>query len=244
MSKDAAGSLAFYPKVTGWNTQKMEGMDYTMWTSGGAPIGGLMQLPDAAAQMGAPTHWTGYMTVNSLEETLARATAKGAQTLVPPTDILNHGRFATFMDPQGAAIALYSWPDAPQDQPPQPANANFSWAELYTSDLEAAWAFYSELFGWTSSEDTDMGPAGKYRLFSAEEGKHLGGLMKRPPEMPVSAWTYYVSVPNLDSALAAAKDGGAQVLNRPMAVPGGDWIAQLMDPQGGMFALHSRPAGK
>jgi uncharacterized protein len=29
-------------------------------------------------------------------------------------------------------------------------------------------------------------------------------------------------------------------MNGPMDVPGGDRIAQCMDPQGGMFAVHSR----
>jgi predicted enzyme related to lactoylglutathione lyase len=33
---------------------------------------------------------------------------------------------------------------------------------------------------------------------------------------------------------------GGQVLNGPMEVPGGDIIAQCMDPQGAAFALHSK----
>ena len=31
--------------------------------------------------------------------------------------------------------------------------------------------------------------------------------------------------------------GGGTVLNGPMAVPGGGWIIQALDPQGAMFAL-------
>jgi predicted enzyme related to lactoylglutathione lyase len=33
---------------------------------------------------------------------------------------------------------------------------------------------------------------------------------------------------------------GAKVINGPMEVPGGDWIVQGLDPQGAMFALHSK----
>ena len=38
----------------------------------------------------------------------------------------------------------------------------------------------------------------------------------------------------------ASRDGGGQVLNGPMEVPGGGWIVQCMDPQGAMFALVGR----
>jgi predicted enzyme related to lactoylglutathione lyase len=34
------------------------------------------------------------------------------------------------------------------------------------------------------------------------------------------------------------KAGGGQVLNGPMDIPGGDRIAQCLDPQGAAFALH------
>ena len=34
-------------------------------------------------------------------------------------------------------------------------------------------------------------------------------------------------------------EGGAQVLNGPMEVPGGAWIVQARDPQGAAFAMVS-----
>jgi hypothetical protein len=42
----------------------------------------------------------------------------------------------------------------------------------------------------------------------------------------------------LDAALTRVRDGGGQVLNGPKEVPGGDRIAQCVDPQGAAFALH------
>jgi predicted enzyme related to lactoylglutathione lyase len=35
------------------------------------------------------------------------------------------------------------------------------------------------------------------------------------------------------------KELGGTVLNGPMEVPGGDMVAQCLDPQGAAFALHS-----
>jgi len=54
-------------------------------------------------------------------------------------------------------------------------------------------------------------------------------------------WLYYTEVPDLESAIARAKKGGATVMNGPMDVPGGGRIAQLMDPQQAAFALHQAP---
>jgi predicted enzyme related to lactoylglutathione lyase len=52
-------------------------------------------------------------------------------------------------------------------------------------------------------------------------------------------WLYYISVDDVTSAVAKVKELGGQVVNGPTEVPGGDLIAQCLDPQGALFALHS-----
>ncbi len=52
------------------------------------------------------------------------------------------------------------------------------------------------------------------------------------------SWLMYVKVLDLDASLAAVTSGGGQVLMGPMEIPGGDRIAQCLDPQGAAFALH------
>lgn len=49
-------------------------------------------------------------------------------------------------------------------------------------------------------------------------------------------------VSDAKAAAAAATANGGKIINGPVEVPGGDWIAQGMDPQGAMFSLHSRKA--
>src|SRR6185295_18132627 len=51
-------------------------------------------------------------------------------------------------------------------------------------------------------------------------------------------WVCYVTVPNLERAVEQAKDGRGSLLLGPQDVPGGERIAQLMDPHGAFFALH------
>ena len=51
-------------------------------------------------------------------------------------------------------------------------------------------------------------------------------------------WLAYVTVPDVEAVAAKVTALGGQVLNGPMDVPGGDTIAQCLDPQGAAFALH------
>jgi predicted enzyme related to lactoylglutathione lyase len=55
-------------------------------------------------------------------------------------------------------------------------------------------------------------------------------------------WLHYIQVDSADRAAERVTANGGKVLNGPMEVPGGDRIAQYLDPQGGAFAVHSRKA--
>ncbi|MBI2566038.1 MAG: VOC family protein [Candidatus Schekmanbacteria bacterium] len=243
MTTDLQAAKAFYGEVIGWGTQDWEGpMTYSMWTASGVPIGGLMALPNDLKQAGAPPHWLGYVGTPDVDRTASAATAAGAHVLVPPTDIPEVGRFAVLADPQGAAIALFT--PTPGDQPGECSSplGHVSWHELSTTNWESAFAFYSALFGWNKTEAMDMGEGGMYQMYGVGE-KTLGGMYNKPADMPAPPyWLYYVTVADINDAVEAVKRLGGQVLNGPMEVPGGDLVAQCMDPQGAAFALHASPA--
>jgi uncharacterized protein len=235
MTGDEKAAQTFYSKIVGWGTQTWPGpTPYTMWTAGQTPIGGVMKNPSPG-----PGHWLGYVSVPDVDASIAQATSMGASTHVPGTDIPEVGRFAVIEDPQGAAIALFT----PKNQQPDgpPGAGQFSWHELATTDYRAASHFYNSLFGWETLAEHDMGPMGIYLVFG-REGQQLGGMFNKPASMPVPPhWLYYINVDNADRVADLVKANGGQILNGPMDVPGGDRIAQCMDPQGVAFAVHSRP---
>ncbi|MGZ5427427.1 MAG: VOC family protein, partial [Thermoanaerobaculia bacterium] len=105
-TSDTVKAEAFYTALFGWaaKTGSDGGMTYTEWLFGGAPIGGMMALPEGAE---APPHWLAYFAAADCDATAARAASLGAKTYVPPTDIPGTGRFAVFADPQGATFAIY-----------------------------------------------------------------------------------------------------------------------------------------
>ncbi len=237
MTTDPSGAVPFYGAVAGWGTTTWAGpMPYTMWTVGGQPLGGIMQLPPGA---GAPPHWLGYIGTPDADALVANAQRLGGTVLVKATDIPTVGRYAVLQDPQGASFAIYTPASASPDPGTPPPVGHFSWHELTTTDPEAAARFYVELFGWERLGEHDMGPMGVYRLLG-RNGQQEIGMFNQPPEMPGGpAWLHYVRVPSADEAASAAKAHGGQVLNGPMDVPGGGRIAQCLDPQGAMVAVHA-----
>lgn len=102
---DAAGS--FYTQLFNWTAETTPmgpGMVYTVFKRSNQPLAGMMAI---TKDMGpVPPNWMVYFAVDDCDQRAKLAEKLGAKTLVPPTDIPNTGRFATFMDPQGAAFAI------------------------------------------------------------------------------------------------------------------------------------------
>jgi uncharacterized protein len=247
LTTDPKAAIAFYSDVVGWKTQAWENGDYTMWVGSQGPLGGVSVLPEAAKQMGAPPYWQANVEVADVDRSMVLAKERGGKILVQPQDVPTVGRFCVIADPQGAAIALFT-PASAMTSHDSSKPGEFSWHELMTSDHEAAFRFYQELFGWERLGEFDMGAAmGKYLLWG-RGAKQLGGMMTMPKEMKTPdgktvppSWMYYVTTDDLDAALGRAKAKDVRVLNGPMEVPGGQRIVQLMDPQGAAFALVTPP---
>ena len=240
MTSDPDAAVSFYGEVVGWGTQLWEGeTPYTMWTNGETPLGGVMNLPEDAKKAGAPPHWIAYIATPDIDATVAKAKGLGAQVYHGPQDIPEVGSFAILADPQGAVFAVYtSKSDVPAEEPSK--EGEFSWHELATTDYEAGFDFYSELFGWQKTDAMDMGEAGIYQMYGRTSDVPLGGMFTKPDEMPGPPfWLFYVKVDDVNRVVERVKKYGGQVLNGPMEVPGGDWIAQCCDPQGAAFAIHS-----
>ncbi len=240
MTNDVDAAVRFYGTVVGWSVQDsgQPGMDYRLWAAGAEHVGGLMEIPADAAANGMRPGWFGYVNVVDVDDSVARITAAGGTTYMPPTDIPFIGRMAMVADPQGAAIyvmAPSSDCHGPSSSfaPGQPGHGG--WHELHTTDWQAALTFYGTQFGWAKSSAMDMGPLGTYLLFNAGD-EAIGGMMNSP-DFPRPMWLYYFNVDDIQAARARVNAAGGVVLLEPHEVPGGQWILQARDPQGAMFAL-------
>ena len=223
----------FYSKAVGWAKQAWEqDPSYTMFAAASGPLGASIESREDAP------HWRPYIGTLDVDETVATATRLGAKVLTPPTSLPNAGRFAVLEDPYGAKVGVHSSPTESRPETP-PVYGEFYWHELATTaDPVAAFAFYKELFGWDEVRQYDMGPMGVYLVFG-RNGRELGGVFDKGKQgLPGGGyWVGYVRVPSMEAAVATVKAERGTVLNGPMEVPSGDWIAQFSDPHGALFAV-------
>ena len=241
MTPNAAGAHEFYGKVVGWKTQPWESdPSYVMFAARSGPVGGVTETRSTTP------HWLPYIGTTDVDATVEAATRLGARVLTAPEPLPSGGRYAALADPQGAVFGVYSSGGSDSwsaDTTPQPGE--FSWHELATSVApNIAFAFYAALFDWDEINQHDMGSMGMYLVFG-RKGRQLGGMFdKGAAGQPGSAyWLGYVKVTDLEGTVERAKAARGSLLMGPMDVPGGDRVAQLMDPHGAFFALH-KPAGQ
>jgi predicted enzyme related to lactoylglutathione lyase len=239
---DPDAAQSFYAQITPWKTEPMEEIpNYTLWMNGGAPIGGMLPLSDASTERGVPPHWLAYVHVYDLDACVRQATALGGSVLTAPKEVPNVGCWAVIADPEGVAIGIYEPAniDAMRDRSSPPGQ--FSWHELMTNDYKKAFDFYRPLFHWETTSEYNMERLGIYHMFG-QKGEVLGGMFNRTADMPSPNWVSYIRVGDVKQAAESVTQAGGVVMNGPMVVPGGDWIAQCRDAQGATFALHAPTA--
>jgi len=239
------GAKSFYDAVVGWDIgPKLPGdMDYRMIVrSDGGNAGGVLRLSQDMADHGARPIWLGYIAVDDVDGIIAQIEAKGGKVQMPATDIPDVGRIAMVADPQGAPFyVMKPTPPAGDEEKvsdvfsvDQPQHVR--WNELSTTDPAAALEFYTSLFGWEKGDSMPMGEMGDYQFLN-HGGRMIGAIMPKMPDMPVSLWSYYIGVDDIDRAVAAINDKSGKVLNGPMEIPGGEFALNGMDPQGASFGL-------
>jgi len=235
---NATGAREFYGKTVGWTVQAWDkDPGYQMFAAKSGPLGAAIE--DRA---GTP-QWLAYIGTHDVDATAEAAERAGGRVQTAPADLPNGGRYAVLVDPQGATFGVHASATAPAPET-APGAGEFSWHELATSVApNAAFGFYAALFDWDLINEVDMGPMGMYLIFG-RSGRQLGGMFdKGAAGKPGAAyWLAYVSVSDLEGTVERAKAARGSVLMGPMDVPGGDRVAQLMDPYGAFFALH-KPAG-
>ena len=92
-----------------------------------------------------------------------------------------------------------------------------SWADLGTSDPDAAKAFYGALFGWEADDAGPVEETGGYAFFTLG-GRKVAGVGPLMSEGQPVAWSTYISTDDIDALTTRASDAGAMIVAEPMAV--------------------------
>ena len=117
----------------------------------------------------------------------------------------------------------------------------FSYADLQTSDLDAATNFYTDLFGWkTDDQPMSEDPADIYRMFT-KNGHPVCAAAKQRPEQAQAGvppmWNVYFTVDDVDLKAKEAEAAGGTVHAPPFDVFDAGRMAVISDPVGAFFCL-------
>jgi predicted enzyme related to lactoylglutathione lyase len=110
----------------------------------------------------------------------------------------------------------------------------FSWADLGTTDADAAKGFYAGLFGW-ETEGTPIPDDGVYTI-ARLGGRSAAAMYPAQPGQP-PAWMSYVTVEDVDEVTRRAVELGATAVQEPFDVMQAGRMSLLQDPTGAIFAL-------
>ena len=115
----------------------------------------------------------------------------------------------------------------------------FSWADVSTTDQEAAKTFYSGLFGW-QAEDLPVDENTSYSMMRLD-GKDVAAISPQQQQQRDAGvppmWNSYVTVDSADAAADKAGQLGATVHAGPFDVMEAGRMAVIQDPQGAFFMV-------
>ena len=116
------------------------------------------------------------------------------------------------------------------------------WADLFTTDPEAATKFYCGVFGWTAVTLEQKGRT--YTVFS-NAGRPVAGLAPRPKSKSKhpSRWINYVSVTDISATLARVKEAGGEVRAPARNFPDRGRQAIIADSEDSTLGLLESSAG-
>jgi predicted enzyme related to lactoylglutathione lyase len=239
MTPDPAGAAAFYGAVAGWTvTAPIPGdEDYRMiLRSDGGHAGAIKRHDHSPAPV-----WLAYLHTKDVDAACKTLEQLGGIVSKQPWTIPGAGRMAVVSDPWGAAFYLMA-PTPPPGQPDAVSDVfadkpqHMRWNQHWSPDAKAAATFYGDLVGWRQDGAMPM-PDGRSYLFVHAGDVAIGAMGDMLPEGRGPRWEFILGVDDIDRAVAAAIANGGTVDGKVNQVPGGDWSASVIDPQGARIGL-------
>jgi predicted enzyme related to lactoylglutathione lyase len=253
---DPEAAVSFYSGLFGWEFEDVmppgsEGK-YFIARLRGLDAAAVGSIPEGAPPMAM---WNTYIWVESADETASKVRDAGGTVAMEPFDVMNAGRMAVFMDPEGAAFCVW---EAREHKGAQIVNEHGSvnFNSLNTRNAEDAKRFYNSVFGWQTialGGDAEMWTLPGYGDYLERDNPDLRKNMKEggapagfedvvatinpiPDDQPDTPphWSVTFAVDDADAAASKATELGGTVIVPPFDAP---WVRMtfISDPQGATF---------
>ncbi|MBT8059022.1 MAG: VOC family protein [Gammaproteobacteria bacterium] len=239
IADDPDAARRFYGGLFGWSFERTthpNGGDYTLITSRGRFVGGIVELADPANA--DYSRWLGYLSVPDVDAAVERAAADGGRAVAGPLELGNIGRAAAIIDPQGAVVGLLRSSAGDPDDTSKREVGEIVWNELLTADEVRAADFYSNITG-AQARFTPRG-GGQYIVLRGQE-RDRAGIVQRPADDIQPFWLTHFAVSDPAAAADRAEQLGGAVVLAPSPELRGGSLAIVTDPGGAILALHRWP---
>jgi predicted enzyme related to lactoylglutathione lyase len=239
ITQDAAACRSFYERWLGWEfaERTRQGKPYLVASLDGSPFAGIVEVKDPRVARAA---WLSYVTVDDLEQAVARVQAAGGRLLAGPAPVGSYGRAAVVTDPQGAPLGLAGLTKELPPGPAQPVTGRFFWHEYFARDASQAIAFYSGLWGYQDTLGKDRGPV-EYHVLMRDGPR--AGLFQLPSQWSdvQPNWLPYIKTDDPQGLATKAEALGGRIILAPQPNVRGGTVAIVQDPTGGTVALQRWP---
>jgi predicted enzyme related to lactoylglutathione lyase len=252
---DPEAAVDFYAGLFGWDLEDVMPPDspgkYFIARIRGGDVAAVGSIPEAAPPIAM---WNTYVWVESADDAAAKVKEAGGSLVMEPFDVMDAGRMAVCMDPEGAAFCVWQ---AKEHKGARVVNehGSLNFNGLNTRDPETAKPFYGAVFGWETisvggGEMWTRPGYGDYlerdnpdlRKTMAEVGAPAGfedvvaSINPIPDDQPDTPahWSVTFGVDDADEIAARATELGGKVLVPPTDAP---WVRMTVieDPQGATF---------
>jgi predicted enzyme related to lactoylglutathione lyase len=247
--------LPFYSGLFGWEFEDAmpAGADghYFIGRIRGGDVAAVGSIPQGAPQMAT---WNTYIWVDSADETAAKARDAGGSVATEPFDVMDAGRMAVLLDPDGAAFCVWQ---AINHKGAQVVNehGSLNFNGLATRDPGGAEAFYGAVFGWQTlalpaglmwalpgyGDHLEEGNPGLREQIASMGGPEgfidvvaalqpiAGDDTETPPH-----WNVTFATDDAEATAAKATELGGEIVAGPLDAP---WtkLVVIKDPQGATF---------
>ena len=231
-SPDIEASVSFYSALFGWEVAEShpDAGGYRIAHLRGKTVAGIGPM------QGPMSTWTTYMATDDADATAALITDNGGTVMMAPMDVMDQGRMAIAMDPEGAAFGIWQ---AGVHKGAQLVTevGTLGWNELWTRNRDQAKVFYPAVFGYGIDDEGMPG----YTMWQVD-GQMVAGCMSIPDDMPPQVpahWAVYFVTDDVDAATAKVNDLGGMTVAPPFDVPGIGRISLVHGPAHESFGLFS-----
>ncbi|MGP3967032.1 VOC family protein [Streptomyces sp. 6N223] len=241
---DVAAAANFYGTVFGWEFSPMgpEAGGYGLFRLNGRTVCAAGPLTEE----GARSAWMVYFATEDADGTTQAVRDAGGMVRAAPFDVGEEdgGRMAQLTDPQGGQFAVMQpGKDGGLQATDEPGA--LIWIELYTTDSDAAKAFYGGLFGWETQDMPLPGDGGTYTLIgpsgAGQDEMHGGMMQLRARDLSLTGgrayWHPVFAVEDCDATVARVTERGGSVQMGPEDAEGVGRLAVCLDPAGADFVV-------